>query len=348
MSGEMKEDIKFNCDVSDARYWGHFSICGLLMRYRDLYRSEQGLDPWSSLPREDIAVWIERKESSWPDLEGRPFRQIAAGDRHFDPFDSDGINEVLNPEGYVYGAGYGMFRKPTFFLGFLKASAEVEGHRVYTSDKEPVRDLLAAPAMLQDRTIYLRLDPLRALLWDAFGRLKQGCDPVLVDAFAAADIAPGRAADRAFTERLDRMTAAYSEVLLWHELSESRERSPRWKDLIAEADDRKTELILRAIQDLVADTGESGPFRRIIERRDHGALASLIGLTEGYRRVLFPGMREAYRRFVADRNWTILEDARKEGYVLLRENRRSALEAFEAGGRSAFQRRLREMIGDGE
>jgi hypothetical protein len=30
------DDIKFNCEVSDAKYWGHFSICGLLMRLRAL------------------------------------------------------------------------------------------------------------------------------------------------------------------------------------------------------------------------------------------------------------------------------------------------------------------------
>jgi hypothetical protein len=46
MPETLHKDIKFNCDVSDARFWGYFSICGLLMRYRDLYRSEQGLEPY--------------------------------------------------------------------------------------------------------------------------------------------------------------------------------------------------------------------------------------------------------------------------------------------------------------
>ena len=62
-------DIKFNCDFSDAQYWGYFSICGLLMRYRDLFRSEQGLPPWAEFRRSGITEWIARKEARWPELE---------------------------------------------------------------------------------------------------------------------------------------------------------------------------------------------------------------------------------------------------------------------------------------
>ena len=39
MDSKLLDDIKYNCDVSDAQFWGYFSICGLLMRYRDLFRS---------------------------------------------------------------------------------------------------------------------------------------------------------------------------------------------------------------------------------------------------------------------------------------------------------------------
>jgi hypothetical protein len=29
MDSSLLNDIKFNCDVSDAQYWGYFSVCGL-------------------------------------------------------------------------------------------------------------------------------------------------------------------------------------------------------------------------------------------------------------------------------------------------------------------------------
>ena len=344
MINTLRQDIKFNCDVSDARFWGHFSICGLLMRYRDLYRSEQGLEPWSPIPRQDITSWIERKEDRWQDLETQGFRSIRIGDSSFDPFDSAGINGALAPLGYVYGAGYGMYLKPTFFLGQLRSVAEIEGHRVYSSDREPVRDLFSAPAMLQERTILLRFDPLKALLWDAFCRTPANSTSPLADAFRQAGIAPGQAADAAFAAAMDRMAASYAEVLLWHELSESRERLADWKDLLAAADDRMTELFLRALQDLLADTGDGGPLRRIIERADAGALAMLAGLLDGFRKALFPELRDAYRLLVRDGTWTVIDDVRTQAYGRFRQLRRQVRETFADGGRAALQQFLREKM----
>ena len=114
-------DIKFNCDVSDARYWGYFSICGLLMRYRDLFRSEHGLPPWAEFGRSEITEWIARKEARWPELEKRDFKDIMIDDVPYRPFDVFEINRALIPKGLVYGAGYGMYLKPTFFLARLVA-----------------------------------------------------------------------------------------------------------------------------------------------------------------------------------------------------------------------------------
>jgi len=38
--------IKHNCNISDARYWGMYSLCGLLLRLRELYKVEKGIRPW--------------------------------------------------------------------------------------------------------------------------------------------------------------------------------------------------------------------------------------------------------------------------------------------------------------
>jgi len=106
------------------------------------------------------------------------------------------------------------------------------------------------------------------------------------------------------------MVMAYSEVLLRHELAESHEALPRWKELLARAGDRKIEHYLRAVNDLVADTSDIGPLHRIVQTHDRGALGLSIGLMDGYRRLLYPGIREAYKRFLRDGNWKIVEDAR--------------------------------------
>ena len=54
-----------NCDISDAYHSGLYSICGLALRLRDLYKWEQGLDPWDERDSSEILDWIESKENKW-------------------------------------------------------------------------------------------------------------------------------------------------------------------------------------------------------------------------------------------------------------------------------------------
>jgi hypothetical protein len=341
-------DIKFNCDVSDARYWGYFSICGLLMRYRDLFRSEQGLEPWDPVVREEIAGWIEQKESRWAGLEGQEFRDIVVRGTAFSPFDTSGINRAITKEGLVYGAGYGMYLKPTFFIGHALSVIEREGHIVATTGREVARDLFTAPAMLQERSIFLRLEPLKALLWDKYTELGPSCPPALADAFQAYGLVPSRPINDALAKDLDRMVMSYSEVLLQHELAESNEAVPQWKGLLARAGDRKIEHYLRAVKDLVADTSDTGPLLRIVQTRDRGALGLSIGLMDGYRRLLFPDLREAYTRFLRDGNWEIVDDARLRGYVRFIALRDRIIDLSTQSDQEIFNSRLRTMMQEAE
>jgi len=338
------EDIKFNCDVSDARYWGYFSICGLLMRYRDLFRSERGLAPWDPIPRQEIAGWIGRKESRWAELEGCDFRDLTFRGAAYPSFDSAGINQALEGDGYVYGAGYSMYLKPTFFLGHVSSVDLVEGHTVHTTDRELVRDLLTAPAMLQERSIVIRLEPFRALLWDKFTELRPDCGPALSNAFREYGITQGQSVNSDLARQLEHMTVAYSPFLLLHELAESREAVPQWKELLTHAGDRKTEHFLRAVNDLVADASDAGPLRRIVETRDRGALGLFIGLIDGYRRLLFPEVRDAYGRFLRDGAWELVEEARRNGHDRFVALRRKVLALFAGNEQDIFRKGLGEMM----
>ena len=344
MLDALRKDIKFNCDVSDARFWGYFSICGLLMRYRDQYRSEQGLEPWSPIGREEMGAWIERKESCWTSIEGQGFRDLTIGGKRYDAFDVDRINPALNDEGYVYGAGYGMYLKPTFFLARVKSVTEVAGHRVYTTEQEIVRDLFTAPAMLQGSTIFLRLDQLRSLLWYKFAELRPGRPSAMTDAFAAYGLKPGQTADDAYKVTFDRMVVDYAGVLLHHELAESREAVPQWKNILTQAGDRKAEHYLRAVQDLVADTSDAGPLKVIVDRKDRVALSLAIGLMEGYRRLLFPEIRATYQKQPGNVNWREIDEVRRKGFDRFLEIRRRVLALFNSGGPETFSRNLLEII----
>ena len=46
--------IQHNCDVSDARDHGIYSMCSLVLKLRNLYKWERGLEPWSEPDSADL------------------------------------------------------------------------------------------------------------------------------------------------------------------------------------------------------------------------------------------------------------------------------------------------------
>ncbi len=340
-----KDDIKFNCDVSDAGYWGFFSICGLLLRYRELYRSEKGLKAWSNIDRKDIASWIDEKESRWPELEQQQFRDLNVEGRTFQPFDVDAINRALRPQGLVYGAGYGMYMKPTFFLAELKETKELSGVTVHTSGLEHARDLFTAPAMLQGSTVFLRLEPLLIMLHFKFSELNAGRNQLLEDALALYGFQRRAIMDSTLEQRLEGLAIRYADIVLYHELAEFTEAAPLWKEILGAAGDRTNEHYLRAIKDLIADTSDRGPLKNIIAAGDEAALALSIALMEGFRKALFPELREAYAEFRNTGKWNTIEQARKQGHERFTSERGRVVEAFKnSGGKEEFAKQVKKSI----
>jgi hypothetical protein len=111
--------VKRNCNISDAKYWGFYSMCGLLLRLRDLYRFERVMRPWEKFQQEEISDWLSEREDLWKKLEDEDFENIMIGDNTYGLFDLEEINAVLEKERLIYGAGYGVHMKPSFFLQLL-------------------------------------------------------------------------------------------------------------------------------------------------------------------------------------------------------------------------------------
>jgi hypothetical protein len=346
MDAGLLSDIKFNCDVSDAKFWGFYSVCGLLMRYRDLFRSEKGLKPWADIRREDIAAWIEQKEARWPELEQKDLSDLDIDGHSFHPFDVSGINRAVHDHGLVYGAGYGMYLKPTFFLAELSSVRLISGLTVYTSGKELVRDLFTSPGMLQEKTVFLRLEPLIVLLLYKHSELDTRQVSALEDAFAHYGLPRRQIIDGTLELRIAEMAERYSEILLAHELAEDAEEDPDWKEVLClAAGDRQAEHYLRAVQDLVADTSDRGPLRKIIESRDRGALGLTLALSEGYRKILYPELKAAYADLSLHQDWTAVEQARKTGYGRFRSRRDEIVRLFRDGkGKEDFMGEVKKLI----
>ncbi len=346
MNQSFLHDIKFNCDVSDAKYWGFFSVCGLLMRYRDLYRSEKSVEPWAEIRREDIAEWIAKKESRWPELERKDFRDIAIDGKKYRPFDIAEINHRLKEQGLIYGAGYGMYMKPSFFLAELHATRELSGLTVHTSRKEYARDLFTSAAMLQGKSIFLRLEPLTMLLMYKFSELHARRVSALEDAFSHYGFHHRQIIDNTFAKRLELMAERYADILLSHEVAEAMEEIPAWKDILSSvAGDRRAEHYVRAVKDLIADTSAHGPDKKIIDTKDQGALSLSIALTEGFRRVLYPEMKNAYEKFLGSENWALIEEARRAGYARFLSQRSAVINLFKTSrGNEDFMLKLKDVI----
>jgi len=97
------EGVRLNCDIASAGQAGHFSLCGLLMRLRQLYKWEHGLAPWVEPEVADALDWVARRELTWDDLEEAPWRSLPWGAAAIDPFEVATLNRHLMPRGLAYG-----------------------------------------------------------------------------------------------------------------------------------------------------------------------------------------------------------------------------------------------------
>lgn len=311
------EQVKLNCNISDAGFWGYYSICGMLMRLRELYRNEHSLMPWEPVLNEDISEWISARECMWGELEDEDLHPLEFEGEIYDPFEVEGLNAGLGRHGLVYGAGYGRFNKPTFFLSRLESIREVSNCRVYYTGRELCRDLSTSVAMLQGRSVFIRLEPLRSLLWDKFRELQgRRFGGALKEAFSLYGIEAKEEPSEEFHEKIETLSSGISEMLLLHELGEAfeSERPDEWLGILSHNSDRWTEFYLRGIKDLLADTSEKGPIKFMVERRERSLLGFYIVLLDGIRKELFPEIMNAFQHFVESNDWSVIEEARKTGY----------------------------------
>jgi|Deesub1362A_J573_1020465.scaffolds.fasta_scaffold00199_36 hypothetical protein len=314
---ELIPQVKRNCDISDARYWGFYSICGLLLRLRELYRFEKNIKPWEKTDEKDISNWIGQKESLWESLADTEFSTLTINQKEFAPFDTEGINNALKKENIFYGAGYGLYMKPVFFLSELIGQETIEGYNIYISGKEYVRDLSLHPAMLQGRTILARKDATKVLIWEKFEEFRAG---KAKGALAVAFSSYGVDADMD-SEAFDRMLEEVSEPELrsyiHHELGEAFETEkigPEWTEMMSLIIRSKTQIFVRAVKDILADTSEKGTLRYIIDEKNTGSLAFYIVFLSGYRKILTEQIQNAFRKFLKTNQWQHIEQARMECY----------------------------------
>ncbi|MFC1578054.1 Sfum_1244 family protein, partial [Thermodesulfobacteriota bacterium] len=203
-----------NCDISDAYHAGLYSICGLALRLRDLYKWEKQLSPWEERDSSEILDWIDAKETRWEAFAENDYGQLCLFGENFDPFDSDGINTVLEPHHIYYGAGYAHSLKPTFFLAVIENKTRSNGYNIYTLGRELARDLLTIPAMSQNDSVLLRQESANLFLWDKIFYIKKSGRYALY--FALEHLGISAKDPSALRQHLPEIFAAVKDTYIYH------------------------------------------------------------------------------------------------------------------------------------
>ena len=284
------EAVQRNCNIADAQHAREATLCIYLLQMRELFRWEHELALAAQPRREELSHWLTERETMWNDLEDDRYGPLPLGTRRYEAFEAHALNRELAADGLVYGAGYGRFHRPHFFLAELERDEQRDGMRVLVAGCDFARDLAAAPAALQGETICVRRDALRRWLWEKveFWQTRKG-EGALQRALEAWDLEAG--GEAAF----EHMVEAETETMILHELGEARAAAilgSAWEEMLGAVADRRAELLARAVRDHLADCLSTLP--ALLERDARASIHFYFSQLDGMRRELFPALAAAY------------------------------------------------------
>ncbi len=286
--------VQDNCDVADARHARELGMCVYLLGMREYFRWMSDYPLGMAPPSERVREWITCQESRWDtvfdDMDAFAGIPFPDGDL-VDAFDEAEVNRRIGamglPERLLYGAGLGRFSVPIFFLAETVREEIRDGIRVTIVDREWARGFSAPPATSRNGAIQIRRDAFRRWLWT---RAEQ--HGLRLDGATVAPAVPGhggRVDNAARPDHIERIVERETETLILHELGEIRAGGvlgPDWERMLAQVDDRRTEVILRAVRDLLADCLVTLP--ELVARQAGESLAFWRSNFDGMRKTLAP------------------------------------------------------------
>ena len=301
--------IRNNCHISDAQHATDFTLCVYLLKMREYFRWENSLPFSAPLPHGDLTDWLAERERLWETLGKQPFESVPVGDREYDPFDADEINDRVNNLGYVYSSGIGRNLKPNFFIGSLEETRRHNGYTLYLSGKEFARDLSAPPAMSLGTNIFIRRESLRRMLWEKIEEWRWNRPAnAMQKAIACYDF------DNSPDDALNRMADNEVRSVMLHEIGEvmaGEILGHGWEDLLAALPHSKAELMTRAIRDHLADTLSTLP--GLLEDANPASLHFYIANLGNLRKSLCPALVAAYETWDRTGDRSELDTVARQG-----------------------------------
>ncbi len=309
-------EIQRNCDISDARDHGIYSMCTMVLKLRNLYKWENSIEPWEEPEPADLLDWIEVKENYWATIAEEPYRPVISNGRKISPCDSAAINAILDTDKLIYGAGYGRSLKSVFYLAEVLERHTVEGCPVLISGKEIAKEMASPFAMAQEGVIYIRREPLRYFLWDQIQELRSSCRISLRHALDSYGLLEdGQLSQERFKTQLDNIVEKEMDLFVYHEVGEILQTtfdSQTLQKIIVHFPGTVIELVSRALKDILADTHPRGVLNHITREERESTLSFYVGFLDGLRKKLFPEIAHAYQQFQEQRDWQVIEQARRK------------------------------------
>jgi hypothetical protein len=314
--------IRSNCELASSLQAGSYSLCGFLMRLRQLYKWEHSLPPWREPEPEAVLEWVAAQEGAWEAREEDSWEQLEVNGRTLDPFQAEELNRLLAPAGLAYGAGLSRGLSPTFFLGELLELRRQEELTILVLGRELARDLDGTPALCQGRLIYARLEPLAYYLWDRLADpAQQGCRYVAAALGEEGLELPQLLRDpEGHGEAWRRLLLGELEAVIRHEVGEAREDSlaaalPLILQLFPQT---RLELAVRALKDALAEVNHWGRLAFLIQGRRLASLALMLAFQPGIYTVMLPELEPAFQHLTSTGDWDHLEHLRLAALARLR------------------------------
>ena len=321
---DLRRSVQRNCDIADARHAGDYTMCVYLMKMREYFRWENGYGFGDRLAPEEIGEWLREREALWERLEEAAYEPIRIDGKDHEPFDAASINASLTPHGLVYSAGLGQGCRPHFFLGRLERREREHGFELLIADQEYARDLASPPAMSLDRTVFIRRQSLKRMIWERTEEWRWNrLDNPMGRALSHYDF------DGAPEASLDEMADAQIDTLLLHEIGEleaGRLLGEDWERMLAGLSDFHTELLLRTVRDNLADSLSTLPglLENAAPARLHFFMATLTNL----RRAQWPALDRAYQAWHEHGRTSPLDQAAAQGRSHWLEIAEGVLDAY--------------------
>jgi len=284
--------IQHNCHIADARHAGDYTLCVYLLKMREMYRWEQGIDFKTLLTTDDVGDWLTEREGVWDDIEDeeQDYQPLKINGKTYDAFDNALINTLLDEQKLVYNAGLGIRCRPHFFIAELEETIQHDDYNVFISGKEYARDMAAPAAMAQENNIFIRRESLRRVIWEILDDARvAGLDNPLTRAMSFYDF------ENDAESALNKMTEAEIEYVIQHEIGEvqaGKILNKNWNEMLSDLARTQAEIMLRAIRDHLADSLTTLP--TLLANENKASIHFYFGNMTAMRKHLAPSLIEAY------------------------------------------------------